>query len=228
MSKKKQAKTAVLMLAMDVGFSKTGTALFEIGVEQDILIRAETFMNELDKSIGSVVHQDYLASATLFQKLLKYALGSHISGLIAELPGGGAQGARANRCMGIATGMFASLTCILGSTPFEFYSPNQVERALGIELKAGDAKGMKKGMKTKWKKARMRSTVLEEFHQFDEWPRTVELAEDSYDAAAAFMASRLMGENSLYWRLKRRVIEDSRVQPLLPFEKGAEDGPEAG
>jgi hypothetical protein len=208
---------STLMLAFDVGFSKTGTALFEIGPEKDTLIRAFTYQNELDKSMGSVVHQDYQAITTLFSKLYDLTDSLPVSGIVAELPSGGAQGARANRCMGIATGMFACLTYVFPNVPFEIYSPHEVEVALGIALKAGDAKGMKKGEKTAWKKARMQAMVLEDQPEFRGWQPQKYLVEDSYDAAAAFIASRRT-KNGIYWKLKNRVIEEHRAQPMLPLD----------
>lgn len=206
-----------LMLAFDVGFSKTGTALFEIGPELDTLLQAVTYQNELDKGIGSVVHQDYQAVTTLFAKLHKVMTTANVAGIVAELPSGGAQGARANRCMGIATGMFACLTYVFPTVPFEIYTPHEVEVALGIALKPGDAKGMKKGDKTQWKKSRMQVMVLEDQPSFRGWPVQKYLAEDSYDAAAAFIASRRM-KNGIYWKLKNRVIAEHRAQPMLPLD----------
>jgi len=206
-----------MILAFDVGFSKTGTALFEIGPEKDTLLKVFTYQNGLDKRIGSVVHQDYQAVTTMFGDLHTAALVANVSGIVAELPSGGAQGARANRCMGIATGMFACLTYVFPHIPFEIYTPHEVEVALGIALKAGDAKGMKKGDKTAWKKSRMQAMVLDDQPAFRGWPTQKYLAEDSYDAAAAFLASRRT-KNGIYWKLKNRVIEEHRAQPMLPLD----------
>jgi len=213
----------ILILSLDVGFQKTGAALFELGPALDTLVHAETFTNDMDKSIGKVVHQDYSAAVTMFQKLTKFALDSHISGLVAELPSGGAQGGRANRCMGIATGMFSCLTCVL-NVPFEIYLPHDVECLLGIELKPGDGAKMKKGERTAWKKSRLKYVALEDNPQFNKWPKTQALAEDSYDAAAAFSAARRAGNKSLYWKLKTQAVADFKSRPALPFE-GVVNGP---
>jgi hypothetical protein len=66
--------------------------------------------------------------------------------------------------------------------------------------------------------------ALEDNPQFNKWPKTKELAEDSYDAAAAFSAARKAGDKSLYWKLKTQVIAAFKAQPALPFEGGV-NGP---
>ena len=63
--------------------------------------------------------------------------------------------------------------------------------------------GLKKGEATKWKKERIEEAVRTEWPEFDGWPAQKGLAEDSYDAAAAFMCGRREGD-CLYRRLRQK------------------------
>src|SRR5690606_41930035 len=49
-------------------------------------------------------------------------------GAVVELPNGGAQGARANRAMGMATGIVASVLYVL-DMPTEWVTPSEVKKA---------------------------------------------------------------------------------------------------
>jgi len=133
-----------------------------------------------------------------------------------ELPSGGSQGARAGRCMGMSTAVVVTTMRLFGRVHdstrapvlfegHEIYAPDDVEKALGIHLTPGEAKAMKKGDKTKWKKERIREAVVRAFPAFDDWPPVKNDTQDAYDAVAAFLCARK--RNLLYGELVRRIEE---------------------
>jgi len=196
----------VLAAGLDVGFRRTGIALFRLGVEVDELIVADTIESD-DNKTGTTLQDDFKACWSLDKRISEFLTVHEITGLFLEFPHGGGQGARSHRCMGMATGLMVSLLR-RWNIPFEIYSPADVERSLGIFLTNPEAKALGisgKGKLGAFKKERMQERVNEAFPLFDGWPGTVELRKDAYDAAATFLAGR--ENNSLYAKLKEQVSE---------------------
>lgn len=190
----------LIAVGMDVGFRKTGLTAFRIDQARDELIAARTIYTG-DDVASSVSTGDILSCLTWCERLDEFVCQHPPAMVFAEIPHGGAQGARANRCMGMATALAAAYMHHR-ALKFEFYSPHQVEKALGVDLAPGDAKKLTRGEKTAWKKSRLAQLVLKEWPDFQGWPSTKRLKEDALDSAAAFLCGRLSSE--IYLKAKRR------------------------
>ena len=189
----------------DVGFRKTGLTAFLMLPEGDRLVEAVTIESTVRSAVASCIDGDLQAVWSLLSGIGDFLTKYHPVAVFAELPHGGSQGARAGRCMGLATGMFASLS-VFREEAFELFSPLEVETALGIRVepvKRGAPKH-KKGEGTKLKKERLKNIVLAAWPSFKGWPEKVALAEDAYDSAGAFLCGR--SRNDLYGRV-RKVFE---------------------
>jgi len=188
-------------IGLDAGFRKTGVALFHMEKDYDELVFADTVLSDHDTS-GTKLYEDVRACWTLYERLESIIDAHDPDGLFVEMPHGGGQGARAHRCMGMATALLSTL--IRNSrVESELYDPTDVEKSLGVYITHKQAKerGITgKGALGKWKKERLRECVQREFPLFSDWPKSKGKAEDAYDAAAAFLSARTSSE--LYKRLK--------------------------
>jgi len=220
-----------IVIAFDAGFRKLGVFVVEILPKGDRPCLAFTVVNKEKKKpepVGGlrwrkapdatggssrVAKEDFeqcmlqldIALDKIPEKYLQ-----QLAGVMVELPSGGAQGARANRCMGMATGLFAGLVKVLmerlgQALTCELFLPTEIEPLLGIErhVEKGAPKANKAAAR-KEKKERARALVLAEWPQFTGWPKTSTTAEDAYDAAATFLASRKK-PNGLYAMLRRHA-----------------------
>lgn len=193
----------LICVGIDAGFRKTGLSAFALTKTGDEIIAATTIQSDQDES-GSVVHEDVKACWSLLKGINEFLSVHKPVGIFVELPNGGAQGARAHRCMGIVTGLIVTLMHERGGA-FEFYAPVDVEKALGVYLTSADkkARGLKKGQSTAAKKESLKQCVIKEWPLFNGWPERESLAEDAYDSAAAFMCGR--ANNDLYKRIRGRL-----------------------
>jgi hypothetical protein len=196
------------MFGVDLGFAKTGVAVFELLRDRDELVHAEIVRSDVSKRPIGVAADDFRRCAELAAAFSGLLQRWRPSAVFLEVPHGGAQGSRANRCMGMATGWMAGVLQVL-DIRCEVILPSRVEALLDIRLSPGMAKerGMAKAARTKWKKDRMEHAVRTEWPDFRRWPKP---AEDAYDAAAAFMAGRLLpdeaGMYSTYRSLREAVL----------------------
>lgn len=189
-------------VGMDVGFRKTGLAFFQVSAAGDELVDAVTVCTG-DDVADSVLAGDVLSCLTWCERVDGFMAKHSPVLLFAEVPHGGAQGARANRCMGMATALAAAY---LHSRliQFEIYSPHDVEKALGVVLPVGEGRKLSKGDRTAWKKSRLAKKVSEAWPGFKAWPSTKRLREDATDAAAAYLCGRLTSE--LYKTQKKLLL----------------------
>lgn len=193
---------------IDVGFRKTGITVFRIDRDPDELVFATTVGTDFkpSKKAGSVAFDDVMAVQHMFRCVEDVLIDWEVEATFIEIPSGGAQSARAARCMALATGYIASLTYKHPKILHAFYLPREVEKKLGIYLGRIEAKalGFKSGELTKYKKERMRDLVLAAFPEFDGWPKQKALAEDAYDSAAAFLCGRVTDVH--YREIKQRAM----------------------
>ncbi len=193
---------------IDVGFRKTGITIFRLDHEPDELVFAATVGHDFkpSKQAGKVAADDVASVQNMLGCIENVLLSWEVLGTFIEIPSGGAQSARAARCMALATGLIASFMHQHQEMTHAFYQPREVEKKLGIYLGRNEAKelGFKKsGELTKYKKERMRNLVLAAFPDFTAWPKQKALAEDAYDSAAAFLCGR--ATNVHYRMLKQRA-----------------------
>jgi Holliday junction resolvasome RuvABC endonuclease subunit len=181
-------------MGLDVGFRKTGVTVFKLEPARDVLVYATTVVSsERDcEEDEDVFEKDVVDICNMTRKLTDLFIKWKPKAIFAEMPSGGSKSARATRCMGMITGLVGSLLYTHG-IPFEMFRAGEVEKALGIKLKAGKGKGMKASERQKFKKERSKKAAMSEWPLFKDWPSTKALAEDAYDSAATFIAARSLG-----------------------------------
>lgn len=189
---------------IDVGFRKTGIAVFTMTPDKDDLIAATTICP--DEPGKEVLYKDVRSCWDMLEETVRFLQKHEVKALFLEFPSGGSQSGRASRCMGMATGLSAALLNDYDwDMGFEIFTPAKIETLLGVKAKPGSKSKLSKGDKRAEKKEALKLIVLEEYpdDKFSGWPVTKALAEDSYDAAAAFMAARLEHGEGLYDRLRK-------------------------
>jgi hypothetical protein len=185
-----------VFVGIDVGFRKTGL----VAVRDNRLLEAETVKGEAADG-EFVLERDLQALQSLTTGIRGFLARHPANGIFVEMPSGGAQGARANRCMGLATALLWALLD-QAQVPAEMMDPTQAEKLAGLYVSRAEMKTKKlsKGKLRAWKKQRVQELVLKTFPEFKGWPDTKERFEDACDAAMAYIAgTRRVG--GLYARL---------------------------
>jgi len=199
---------------IDVGFRKTGIAVFTMTPDKDDLIAATTVCP--DEPGKSVLYRDVRSCQDMMEEVVRFLRLHGVTALFLEFPSGGSQSGRASRCMGMATAMAAAIIDHYEwKHGYEIFTPSQIETFLNIKAAPGSKKSMTKGNKREAKKEALKMKVLEKWpdDKFNAWPSTKMLAEDAYDAAAAFLAARLSSGEGLYYRL-RKICEGTNKQKV--------------
>jgi Holliday junction resolvasome RuvABC endonuclease subunit len=112
------------ILTLDIGFRATGWAVLAGGVPADSgCIRTK---DDSKKRGVRKADADALACAEIARELWRIIRACGIRGIVCELPNAGAQGARPNRCMGMATAIVASVAELAG-LPAEWVTPADVK-----------------------------------------------------------------------------------------------------
>ena len=198
------------LLGIDAGFAKMGVVIVELGdvgngdpASRQILF-AETCRTEpTPRKRGVRVADD---DAERCQKLARFLIDTirihQPAGAVVELPSGGAQGARANRAMGMATGIVVAVL-EMAELPVEWVTPGDVKLA---------ATGRRDGSKDAVQDAVREAFDWEEGGHGDKgrggesrshWPRYKWAQEHVADAAAAVLAA----EGGTLMRALERVSE---------------------
>lgn len=163
------------LLAIDVGFAATGWVVAAIKGNGDyVIINSGTVITEPPKGKTSVrvADCDIERAAMIYRGILCVVERDKIAGIAIELPSGGAQGARANRAMGIATGIAAAIVAA-SKLPCEYVTPNAVKMALVGNRAASKDQMMK---------------AATERHTYYAWPSTKRLLEHQSDAVGVVEA----------------------------------------
>lgn len=179
---------------VDAGFRKLGLSLVVADRAGERLVAAETVDNAAEE--GSTMQSDVRCCFILGESLSEFIRKQKPDAIFIEMPGGGGQGARAHRCMGLATGVVTEVLRVSG-VQFQVYSPGRVEELLGIKAKRGDKEFTKAGMRA-WKKSRLEERVMAAFPDFTGWPSTLRLKEDAVDSVAAILAGKAEGKLRLF------------------------------
>jgi hypothetical protein len=199
---------------VDIGFRKTGIAVFTMTPDKDDLIAATTICP--DEPGKSVLYKDVHSCWAMMEETAQFLQKHTVQALFLEFPAGGSQSGRASRCMGMATGISAALLSDYDwELGFEIFTPAKIETLLGIKAKPGSKIALSKGNKRAEKKEALKRIVLKQYpdDRFSGWPSTKVLAEDAYDAAAAFIAARLEHGEGLYDRL-RAICQGTNKQEV--------------
>lgn len=123
-----------ILIGIDAGFVSTGISVFEVGKGGCKFLEAKCIKTEKSsKKRGLRVADDdseriRVIVAGIDEIYSKYASSNDIF-IAVEIPTGGAQGARANRTMGIITGAIVAFIT-LRNVPVEYITPNEVKLAV--------------------------------------------------------------------------------------------------
>lgn len=119
------------ILAVDIGFGSTGMAVVAItpGGQPELYTYTCLHTKPEHKRRGIyVAHDDVRRAMDITRGIRDYYMLNGCAGLAVELPSGGAQGAKANRAMGIATGLVAALAEV-SLWPVEWITPGESRKA---------------------------------------------------------------------------------------------------
>ena len=122
------------VIAIDMGFAAVGIACFHVAENGSGKLHGahafKTKKNAQRRKGLRVADDDAERCRELTQWLegMVDYLAGRPAGAIVELPSGGAQGARANRCMGMATGVVVTFLTMRG-IPTEWITPQAVKKA---------------------------------------------------------------------------------------------------
>lgn len=180
------------MIGVDLGFRSTGLVAAvptraEPGYTIDEVLCVKT--EKANKKLGLFVAQDDVSQCqALFRDVMAFFDRHNPTAAVAELPTAGAKGARANRGMGIATGMIGAVAESLG-IPFVWVVPEESKKVVCGKRNAS--------------KDEMMSTVTAMFPHV-EWPKAKNRLEHVADAAAALLVGRT---SNMYKLILERIDE---------------------
>ena len=132
--------TAKVLIGIDAGFANAGVTAFLVSKGKLRLINAAVITTEQDERKKEMRKSDddierlkkmttdmdeFIKSVDILLNR-KFGVNKIKHFIAAEFPTGGAQGSRANRCMGMATGQLVSYLIVTG-IPFEQVTPAQVK-----------------------------------------------------------------------------------------------------
>jgi len=179
-----------LVLGIDAGFQAMGLVVVDVQTREVVHALAVRTERTATKRGIRVADDDAERCKLLADSLAAVVRGWRPYGAVVELPNGGAQGARANRAMGMATGIVASVLYVL-DMPTEWVTPSEVKKA---------ATGRKDAAKEDVQRA-----VLRQFAWRDGvWPRHRWEQEHVADAAAAVLAA----QGGTLLRMVERMVKE--------------------
>jgi len=173
-----------IVVGCDVAYGATGLVAMEIRPElqrkaMPVLWRCIRKLKPANKQHVYQAEVDILKIQGIREEIMDFCLhecsdlGYTVAALVVETPHGGAQGARANRCMGLATGMIACIAQELEaySVLTEWVQPNEIKRAFKTNSKTA-----------------IQEAVMHKWQEF-EWPTVKADLEHVADAAAAVVVA---------------------------------------
>jgi len=169
-----------MLLSLDAGFAKTGWSLWEKG----ILLKVGILITTKTQRKSTRVADDHAArSIVLATGLQAIIVNNSVDGIIAELPSGGAQSAKAMAFMNSAISIVATVGA-LNELPMEWCTPGDVKKAVGGKLTTSKDEIMDWACKG-WGFFRDKRKGF--FHEmFGPWPKTQ--FEDIADSIAVYKA----------------------------------------
>lgn len=191
------------VLGLDLGFRNTGIAAIEMREDGDFIIAAHTVVSVEDQ-LQYAALRDVSSVMSMFHQVSAYVTKYKAKAIFAEIPHGGGQSSRALICMSCSSAMLGILADV-HDVAYEFMIPTESDRLLEINIRQGEAAGMKSSARQKWKKERLKMLALRNFPSFEGWPPRASEAEHAFDAACAFVAGRKKGD--LYNRLRAKLCK---------------------
>ena len=166
------------IIGVDLSFRNTGLVIAapthtELGY--DLLEVANVKTEKAAKKKALYVAQDDIQEAqALCKGIMDFIQSYDATAVVVELPTAGAKGARANRCMGMASGIIASIASETG-LPFIWIQPEDSKMAFCGKKNAGKDDMMKRAQEL-WPTA--------------PWPKNKGDLEHVADACAALLVAR--------------------------------------
>jgi len=115
------------LLGLDLGFAALGYVVVEA---ETVLVGGVIRTKKTAKKRGiRVADDDMMRAQEIVHELNRIARENGIGAVVAELPSGGAKGARAHLAMGMAKGVLAAWL-VASRFPCEFVTPDEVKRAV--------------------------------------------------------------------------------------------------
>lgn len=130
------------LLAADIGFTSTGMAIFELTAggrlfdtkclhtQQEHTERVIKNGRKVKIHLASVSNDDIRRTEFLACGIINYFIENQCKGMICEIPNGGAQDAKAAKCMGAAMAMIATVRVSL-QCPALWITPSESRAAAG-------------------------------------------------------------------------------------------------
>lgn len=191
------------VLGLDLGFRNTGIAVIEMREDGDFITAAHTVVSVEDQ-LQYAALRDVSSVMSMFHQVSSYVTKYKAKAIFAEIPCGGGRSSRAVVCMSCSSAMLGILADV-HDLAYEFMIPTESDRLLEINLRSGEAAGMKSSARQKWKKERLKLLAMRNFPGFEGWPPRASEAEHAFDAACAFVAGRKKGD--LYNRLRAKLCK---------------------
>jgi len=162
-------------MGIDIGFVATGWVIVRVG-DYSCVIDSGTILTEpaTKKTSVRVADSDAERAGIIYRELYNAITLHGPHGIAMELPSGGAQGARANRAMGIATGVGGALIAATG-LPCEYVTPQAVKMAMTGQRNASKEQMMHRAR---------------QLHPDCNWPKAKKHFEHQADALGAVEAIR--------------------------------------
>ena len=155
-------KKAASILAVDAGFVACGWAVLCAGrIVATGCIRTER--SEHKKALR-VADDDAERCALIARSLARIVREHQVSGIVAELPGAGAKGARAISCMARAGAILATVAELL-SLPTEWVTPSDVKKITGS--RAASKLDVETVVLARWPRASLPKVKAEREHVAD-------------------------------------------------------------
>jgi len=170
-----------IMLGIDIGFAATGWVAAEvIGNGEYRPIASGVIVTEKDNHRRGlrVADSDVERCQVILRELTRTFCDHRPKALAVELPTGGAQGARANRCMGMATAIAACIVDDWG-LPCAWVTPQEVKKAVTGQRNAS--------------KQQMIGAIRSGYPEL-QWPKGKTHHEHVADAMGALLAARYGNE----------------------------------
>lgn len=180
-------------MAVDAGFAACGVAVFELMAEANQAggetfwapVHLECVRTEPSKRDGTYLAQDDMQRMREMAARLRAIRKEHgCRWLVAEIPGGGGQSARAVRAMSLCSGMLAGFVEWMG---VEWFMPWDTRKAAGVPGTVRDGKSVKAIVMENMRK------IYPAYRKWEETARKVD-AENVADALATFEAAKSMGQ----------------------------------
>ena len=140
-------------LSIDVAFASSGLVVFDVKDNKLVPVYVGTILSapakKNKKRFTYVAEEDVYRCQILAQGILDTISTYKVDAVVMEIPNGGAKGARAARCLGMATGVLAALE-LTQSIPFVVSFPDDWHQTVMGRTKKITKEEVKAWVRAKW------------------------------------------------------------------------------